>query len=87
MKHITQEILSQADQTETAKQIITQGAEVIYDKLDKVITEPNDAYCETVDIEGIENEALNAVENVQDFMMNIDLANSQFNLQNLYEEA
>lgn len=45
------------------------------------------AKCEDVDIVQLEQEALNVVENVQDFMVNIDLTNSQYNLQSLYEEA
>ena len=54
MKHIAQEILNQAHQTEAAKEIITQSANEIYDKLDKVITQPDAANCENVDIEQLE---------------------------------
>ena len=45
--------------------------------MDQAIKEPT---CDNVDIQGLEDEALYAVSNVQDLMMNVDLTNSQFSL-------
>lgn len=35
----------------------------------------------------LETEALNAAEHVQEYIMNIDLTDSQYNLQSLFDEA
>ena len=68
-----------------ARLIINQGADEIYQKLDKAITEPSN--CENVDIQQLEEEALYATEHIQDLMLNIDLTNTQFSLQGLFDEA
>ena len=74
-----------AETTNSSTQIIEDGIQSAYDRLGEVIYNPTE--CSNNEIEELEEYGLKVAEQVQDFVMSIDVVENQFSLHDLYEQA
>lgn len=88
MKSFAQEVLNQAAEHPAFEgygdQVLRDGNAVL-ERLDEVIKGPST--CQNVDLLELEGDSVAMLASAADFMINIDLSDSQFDLEALFEEA